>query len=136
MYQCIYSIFRIGVQLLNTVSDQTKHSFITRNCNNKLCKTKYVTTSVYVIKRVRVLTFTTFTGQSIDHNGVVVKLNKTHIDNVNHRFKKRTNSKLALFKKMQNCVETTSFVFKNVTLFVSYPKILPWKTRLGYVNRF
>ena len=49
---------------------------------------------------------------------------------------KLTNSKLALFQEMQNCVETTGFVFKNVALFVSYPKIQPWKSRLGYVNRF
>ena len=34
------------------------------------------TASVYVIKRVRVLTFA---GQSIDHDGVVDKLKKTHV---------------------------------------------------------
>ena len=42
MYHCIYSIFRIGVQLLDTVSDQTKHSFITRNCNNNHFDYKHV----------------------------------------------------------------------------------------------
>ena len=41
-----------------------------------LCKIKHVTASVYVIKRVRVLTFA---GQSIDHDGVVDKLKKTHV---------------------------------------------------------
>ena len=38
----IYSIFRIGVQFLNTVSDQTKLSFITRNCNNNHFDYKHV----------------------------------------------------------------------------------------------
>ena len=41
-----------------------------------------------------------------------------------------------IFQEMQNCVEMTGFVFKNVALFVSYPKIQPWKSRLGYVNLF
>ena len=49
-----------------------------------LCKIKHVTASVYVIKRVRVLTFA---GQSIDHDGVVDKLKKLMFDKINHQFK-------------------------------------------------
>ena len=49
-----------------------------------LCEIKHVTSSVYVIKRVRVLTFA---GQSIDHDGVVDKLKKLMFDKINHQFK-------------------------------------------------
>ena len=62
--------------------------------------------------------------------------NKTHVDIINHQYKNLLNTKLVLFEEMQNCVETTSFVFTNVALFVSYQRGLPWKCRLGYVNRF
>ena len=40
---------------------------------------KHVTTSVYVIKRSD--------EQSIDQDGVIVKLKKHHVDKINHQFK-------------------------------------------------
>jgi len=76
---------------------------------------KHVTTSTYVIKHVRVLTFT---DQSIEHDGVVVQkasrwFNQSPAQNV-------SNAKLVLFQDMLNCIETTSFVFKNVVFFVIF----------------
>ena len=45
-------------------------------------------------------------------------------DKINHEFK---NSKLAIFQEMQNCVETTGFVFKNVVLLCHIQKSNPGK---------
>ena len=70
------------------------------------CKIKQVTSSVYVIKRVRV---PTFAGQSIDHGGVVDKLKKLIFDKNQPLVQKLTNSKLARISRNAKLLRNDRF---------------------------